>query len=142
MYRYQTRVHLHDTDATGVIYFSQQLNLAMQAFENFLRQGPFSLKDILASPYLLPIVHAEADYLSPLTVDNELDIVLYLHKMGTSSFTISYDFFYRTSSILAGTAKITHVLPLKESKKSTPIPEELRGILKMLLAIEEGSLCE
>jgi 1,4-dihydroxy-2-naphthoyl-CoA hydrolase len=142
MYRYQTRVHLHDTDATGVIYFSQQLNLAMQAFENFLRQGPFSLKDILASPYLLPIVHAEADYLSPLTVDNELDIVLYLHKMGTSSFTISYDFFYRTSSILAGTAKITHVLTLKETKKSTPIPEELRGILKMLLAIEEGSLCE
>ena len=142
MYRYQTRVHLHNTDATGVIYFSDQLKLALQAFENFLRQGPFSLKGILESSYLMPIVHAEADYLSPLTVDDEVDIVLYLHKMGTSSFTISYDFFHKESSILAGTAKITHVLTLKETKKSTPIPEELKGILTQLFPLKEGSLCE
>ena len=142
MYRYQARVHLRNTDATGVIYFSDQLNLAMEAFENFLRKGAFSLKEILASSYLMPIVHAESDYLSPLTVDDEIEIVLYLDKIGNSSFTISYDFFHRKSSSLAGTAKITHVVTLKETKKSTPIPEDLKGFLMQLVPLEEGSLRE
>jgi len=140
MFRYQTTIYLKDTDATGVIYFSEQLKLALQAFETFLRPSHFSLKELLDSSYLLPIVHAEADYLAPLTVDDEVDVILYLDKIGTSSFTLSYDFFNKTSAILAGTAKITHVTILKETKKSTPIPSELRVILlKLLPSLKETS---
>lgn len=141
MYRYQTTIYLKDTDATGVIYFSEQLKLALQAFESFLRPSHFSLKGLINSSYLLPIVHVESDYLAPLTVDDEVDVILYLHKIGTSSFTLSCDFFNKTNAILAGTAKITHVVTLKETKKSTPIPDELRVILLTLLPSLKETSC-
>lgn len=138
MYCYKTSIHLKDTDATGVIFFSEQLKIALEAFEHFLRGHTFSFAQILASPYLMPVVHSEADYIAPLRVDDEVDVVLYLEKIGNSSFTLSFDFFNKTLDCLAGTAKITHVLTLKETKRSTLLPDELREVLSSLAPSKEA----
>lgn len=141
MFRYHETVHLQDTDATGVIYFSNQLKFALQAFEEFLKPSPFSLKDLMNSAYLIPIVNVEANYFSPLTVDDDLEVILILERIGASSFTIKYDFFNVTSGKHAGDAKITHVVTLKETQRSTPIPSDLRVILSSLLPTAEGCSC-
>jgi YbgC/YbaW family acyl-CoA thioester hydrolase len=132
MFVRQTHICLKDTDATGVIYFSELLKLALETFEDFLRPTCFSLKSLLSSKYLLPVVHAESDYISPLCVDDAVGITMYLDKVGTSSLTLGFDFYNKTSGLLAGTAKITHVVTLKDERRSTPIPPELHDILQSL----------
>lgn len=138
MFCYLTTIQLGDTDATGVIYFAQQLSLALKATEAFLRPTPFSFRGIVDSIYLMPVVHAESDYIAALRVDDEVEIQMYLDNIGTSSFSLSFDFFNKTTQTLAGTAKITHVVTLKQTQKSTPIPAELRAILSALSSTMES----
>jgi YbgC/YbaW family acyl-CoA thioester hydrolase len=132
MYKYDSSIELGDTDATGVIYYPQQLRIASKALESFLRPTPYSFRGIIDSIYLMPVVHAESDYISALHVDDEIQVQMYLERIGTSSFSLSFDFYNKTTQILAGTAKITHVLTLKETKKSIPLTEELKEILSLL----------
>ncbi len=137
MHRYRTYILLRDTDATGVIYFPNQLHLALEAFEDFLRPKSFSFQKIFDSEFLMPVVHAESDYMAPLEVDDEVEVVIYLEKVGYSSFSLCFDYLNVTKNMLAGTAKITHVVTSKLSKKSTAIPEELRTLLLLLTPKKE-----
>ena len=135
MFVYRRFIRLEDTDATGVIFFPNQLKIALETFENYLRDTAYSLKKIIDSLYLMPVVHAEADYLSTLETDDELSVSLSLEKVGNSSFTLSYSFFNHTKQTLAGNAKVTHVFTSKETKKSFPIPDDFKQILTLLSTI-------
>src|ERR1700735_4955363 len=90
MFIYHTQVRLKDTDATGVLFFTEQFRMASEAFEEFLKDRGFSLKQLLESSYLMPIVHAEGDYFAPLIVGDELEISLRVLKLGTSSVTLEF----------------------------------------------------
>ncbi len=126
-------IHLQDTDATGVLYFAQQLRLALEVFEDFLHEKGQPLRSLISDKdYLMPIVHAEADYFSSLMVGDALNIELTLEKMGTSSFTLGYRYFDEVSKEEKGKASIVHVTTSKETRTSIPIPEELKEILNQL----------
>jgi 1,4-dihydroxy-2-naphthoyl-CoA hydrolase len=135
MFSYHTHIYLHDTDLTGVIYFPNQLRLALEAFENFSRPKGCNIKTLIDEGYLIPVVHAEADYMAPLEMGDEIKISIWLDKMGTSSFTLCFSYYNQTKQILAGTAKITHVFIRHTTKRSTPIPEEFRSILASLIKV-------
>lgn len=85
-YIYQTRVQVADTDATGYIYFAAMQRMALEAFENYLAEKGFRLGAVY-----LPIVHAEADYPTPMRLWDEVNIQVGCSKIGESSFTIEYD---------------------------------------------------
>ena len=130
MFTYRMQVRLKSTDATGVLYFSEQFKMALEVFEEFLKARGFSLKKLLESAYLMPIVHAEADYLAPLMVGDELEVELKVSKIGTSSVTLSYVFYDIVRKIDVGTVKIVHVVVERQNKTSVPIPDFLRTILE------------
>ena len=68
MYHYQTTIRLHQTDAAGVVFFSNLFVIAHDAYESFL-ESHLPLNAILSDGvYIIPIVHAEADYLLPLAL--------------------------------------------------------------------------
>ncbi|HZY10670.1 MAG TPA: thioesterase family protein [Bacteroidota bacterium] len=129
MFVYRTRVRLKDTDATGVLYFSEQLRLGLEAFEAFLEERGFSLRKLLESPYLMPIVHAEADYHAPLMVGDAVEITVKVAQVGTSSIRLQYAFYDPDRKAAVGKAEIVHVLVDNQSRKSVPIPTFLREIL-------------
>jgi|ERR1700722_1101163 len=128
MFIYHTQVRLKDTDATGVLYFAEQFRMALEAFEEFLKERGFSLPQLFSSPYLMPIVHAEGDYFAPLTVGDELAIALSVIKLGTSSVTIECSF--RSRNIVVGKVQIVHVVIEKETRNAVPIPDLLRNVLE------------
>jgi 1,4-dihydroxy-2-naphthoyl-CoA hydrolase len=130
MYMYCTQVRLKDTDATGVLYFSEQFRMALEAFEEFLKDRGFSLKQLLESSYLMPIVHAEADYLAPLIVGDELEISLKVAKLGTSSVTLEFSLHDPDRKLDVGKVQIVHVVIDKEKRTPVPIPDFLRTILE------------
>ena len=135
MFTYKTRIHLRDTDATGVLYFTEQLRLALETFEAYLHSQGISLRVILqTTPFLLPIVHAEADYFAPLQVGDPVEITWSVEKIGSSSFTSQFSFFDPARKLEVGKACIVHVVISRETKKSIPIPEMI------LRSLQAGSL--
>lgn len=134
MFTYRTQLHLKDTDATGVLFFSNQFSFALEAFEAFLKERGFGWDQLMSSPFLLPVVHAEADFLAPLMVGDSLEISLEISHIGTSSVTLHYTLCNPTRSLTVGTAKIVHVVVSRETRQSLPIPDFLRSIFESELS--------
>src|SRR4051812_12290672 len=83
------KIRLRDTDATGVLYFTEQLRMALEVLEDC-----FSLQEMIEKEnFLMPIVHAESDYNAPLKVGDTVEISISCEKIGTSSFTLKYRFY-------------------------------------------------
>lgn len=133
MFTSQKIIHLRDTDATGVLYFAQQLRLALEAFEEFIAAEGLSLGELIGNrDFLIPIVHCEADYFAPLLVGDKIEISISLKKLGTSSFTLNYGYYDITKEKEVGAASIVHVATSNITKQSIPIPSEMREILEKL----------
>lgn len=127
-FRRNITIHLKETDATGVIYFAEQLRMAQETLEFFLAQNHLPLGRILKEePFFLPVVHAEADYIAPIFVGDELEIELKVEAIGSSSFTLGFT--YLRQQVLVGKAQLIHVTVNKETRRPMPIPEKLRTIL-------------
>lgn len=136
MFTYSTTIHLRDTDATGVIFFGEQFRFALEAFEHLLKAEGLNLGNILKTgDFLLPVVHAEADYLAPLRVSDEIDIHILATQIGTSSFTLGYKLYRKGGKEEVGSVSIVHVVISRTSQKSMPIPEQLLVLLKKILPI-------
>ena len=128
MFIYNTIVHLKDTDATGVLYFAQQFCMALKTWESFLACSGLSLGEILeTTDFLLPIVHAEADYKAPLRVGDRIEIGVAVEKIGTTSFTTNYRLM--KEGTLVGTVKLVHVTVSRANKEPIPIPKSLLDLL-------------
>lgn len=135
MFRYERTLFLRETDATGVLYFSEQFKLGLEALEAYFLSRGFTLQQMIEQEdFLLPIVHAEADYKNPLFVGDKLTIMLSLDHVGTSSFTLRTELYKK--GILSGTANITHVALSKETKGSIPLPESIHAHLRELRALQ------
>ena len=131
-FRYQRTIRMQDTDATGVLYFANQLQIALETFEAYLQSHQFSIKHMIAKgDFLLPIVHTEADYFSPVFIGDQLDIELRVKSVGTSSFTLNFELYKGKETV--GTVIITHVVTSRETKESIPIPSAL---IKIISSIE------
>jgi 1,4-dihydroxy-2-naphthoyl-CoA hydrolase len=135
MFHYRTQIRLKDTDATGVLYFSEQFKFALETFEEFLKDRGFSWRELMASPFLLPVVHAEADYIAPMMVGDELEIILKVAKVGTSSMTLQYSLRDPQRGMIVGRVEIVHVVVDKTTRTSVPIPDFLRAILESELSV-------
>ncbi len=126
MYSYKRIIRVQDTDATGVLYFANQLQIGLEAFEDFLCTQGFSIGEMIKKRhYLLPIVHAEADFFAPIHVSDALELTLTFPRVGTTSFTHASEVFRQGEKV--GTVEIVHVVYCPEKEKGIPIPGELEN---------------
>ena len=131
MYTYQTKIRLHHTDAAGVVFFSNLFVIAHDAYESFL-ESHLTLNTLLSGgAYIIPIVHAEADYLLPLPLSETIRVELSLEQTGTSSFNLGY-VIKNSKMETAVRLKTIHAVQLKDDGKTIPIPEPLRHALETL----------
>jgi 1,4-dihydroxy-2-naphthoyl-CoA hydrolase len=129
MFTYETSVKLHNTDAAGLLFFADQFKLAHDAYELFMESIKFSFRHIIQeSDFLLAIVHAEADFLQPLYSGDRITTKLRVEKIGTTSFTLTYDL-TTTREGTVGTAKTVHVCIDKSSREKRELPDALVAAL-------------
>lgn len=122
MYQQTRVIRLRETDATGVLYFSEKLKLALEAFEAYLSEKGYTLQQMIErGEFLIPIVHAEADYTASLRAGDVVKIELTVEKIGTSSFTLKTTYWCQEKQV--GQAKIVHVSISPKTGKSIPIPQ-------------------
>ena len=68
------RVPYADTDQMGVVYYANYLALFERARNELMRSYGYTYKECEAEGFLLPVVHAEADYKSSARYDDLLEI--------------------------------------------------------------------
>jgi 1,4-dihydroxy-2-naphthoyl-CoA hydrolase len=120
------RIYLRDTDATGVLYFTEQQRMALEVLEERL-----SLCTLLEKEnFLMPIVHVEADYKAPLKVGDVVDISCEVVHLGTTSLTFAYTFF--AADVEVGSVKIVHVTVDRTTLAPIPLPQRIFLLAKTL----------
>ena len=131
MFTFRTTVKLHDTDAAGILFFSNQFKMVHDAFEAFLEAINYPISCFLYdSDFSLPIVHAESDYLAPLNLGNSISIDLKIEKIGETSFTLCYDIFNKEKK-LTGKVKTVHVSVDKKNGDKVKLPKKFKDILQL-----------
>lgn len=124
MFNSFTKVYFYDADPAGIIFYASIFKYAHTAYEDFMRSLKLSRDFFFDEEVVLPIVHAEADYLKPLKVGDELKIDVWVSRLMKSSFELSYKF-HDTLLDTAATTKTVHVCVSKKDFKKTELPKEL-----------------
>ena len=125
------RVQLQEVDAAGVVFYANYFVYAHQAYEQALLAAGFDLAVLLAAGrFALPMVHAEADYRSPLRYGDTVAIAIACTRVGGRSFTL-------TATLTLGelpVATVTHVHACLDlaTKASTALPAEWGAALPRL----------
>ena len=127
-FKYRRVIRVQDTDATGFLYFANQLQIGLEAFEEFLLQKGFSLGEMVSrGKFFLPIVHAKADFMAPLIIGDTIEATL-TFQIGTTSFTHTSDILKSGEKV--GNVSIVHVVYCPKTQSSIPIPPEFKALLK------------
>ena len=125
MFTYKTRIFLHHTDAAGRLFFANQFFLIHEAKELFYESLGLPISYMLEHPDItLPVVHAESDYKAILVSGDEIEIQVWVEKIGETSVSFSFDLFKNKD--LVGTGRTVCVAVDKRTGKKTPIPNEWR----------------
>ncbi len=133
VYKFKTRVKLFQVDAAGKLFFSNLFLMAHECYENYMHVNQAKISDIIAGKKLLiPIVHAEADYITPIYLDDCLSVIMDAKKIGNSSFTLNFDI-KKEDEGPAAKVMMVHVTSDPGTGKSIPIPEDIKSIINRLM---------
>jgi 1,4-dihydroxy-2-naphthoyl-CoA hydrolase len=132
VFEFRTSVRLHHTDAAGLLFFADQFKLAHDAYETFMESAGFPFAPLLRSgEFLLPVVHAEADFKGMLQTGDKLVIQVRAERIGDTSFTLAYTIL-RNDTELVGSVKTVHVLVSRSNMQKLPLQPRLRSALEKI----------
>lgn len=132
-FTHHRRIAFYETDAGGIVHFSNYLRFAEEAeLQALLSLGLAAYP----SPYMLPRVHVEADYHLPLHFNDEIAVEAILDRIGNSSLHWRFDI--RRSGDHCAQVRIVTVRTGKEEENGgfavVPYTEEEREKFRTLLA--------
>ena len=130
VFKNKLAVRLQNTDAAGILFFANHIVLAHETYEKFMEQIECSFANILEKePFLVLIVHTEADFSKPAAVGDRIDIEMQIMDIGSASFTLEYRLLASDGSEISR-CKTVHVATDKTSGKKIPLPARLRSSLE------------
>jgi 1,4-dihydroxy-2-naphthoyl-CoA hydrolase len=124
-YNYYRTVRLSDTDAAGVVYFANVLNICHEAYEESLVNANINIKIFLNnSAIAIPIVSASVNFFRPIFCGDRLFITLKTQKLNNSEFEINYCV-YNSSDRVIAKAKTKHVCIQTLDRKKINLPDSI-----------------
>ena len=133
LYRTFRKIRLQDVDAAGIVFFPKFLEYCHDAYFEFLEQEGLDLAaGISSGPYILPLVHAEADFRAPLRFGDEVEVIVATAVAGQSSYTVRYLVRKRAGQTLCCEASTVHAAIERTTfKPMKELPERVCAILKL-----------
>ncbi len=120
------RVYYEDTDAGGVVYYANYLKFCERARTDWLRAIGLEQGRLAADQNIIFVVRSvKADYLQPAVLDDLLDVVTTLGKLGHASLV--FDQKIQRGGQTLFEALITIACIDRASKRATPIPPSVRA---------------
>jgi 1,4-dihydroxy-2-naphthoyl-CoA hydrolase len=139
-FNYSRRVYLSDTDAAGVVYFAKGLEICHEAYEESLAVSGISLKQMLQKKtVVLPIVHAEIDFMRPLFCGDRIQVSLTAYPVDSTEFAIVYQILANNLDSVLVTAQTRHVCINPKSRTRINLPAIMNEWLNSNQAENENS---
>lgn len=128
-FEHELTIPLQDVDAAGVVFFAHVFRYAHEAYERFMAEQDLALPQLIRSgEYLLPLVHAQADYRRPLRHGERIRIELSVAEIGESSYTLRSRLLDVHGQLRAEVRSV-HVALDPGSQRPMPLPAVLREAL-------------
>ena len=128
-FAHRVTIGLGRSDAAGVIYFTEALDLAHEAAEAFLEAAGVPLRDLLQPGQVkLPVVHAEADYMRPVRPGDRIELRLSSLRIGQSSITFEWVAAHDTGDEAFRT-RIVHACIDADRGTGVAVPDRIRAAL-------------
>jgi 4-hydroxybenzoyl-CoA thioesterase len=120
-------IRFSHTDPAGIVYFPNYFDFCNAVIEDWYtkRLGFDYARQIFERRRGTPIVHAECDFFAPSLMGDTLSFTLMLAKLGRSS--IALDIYGHARGTLRLQAKIVTVFMDLDTRKSAPVPDDLRA---------------
>ena len=130
------KIRFDDVDGAGIVYYPQFFHLCHAAFEDFFdTAAPISYPELIRDRRLgFPTVAIESEFTAPLEYGDVAVVELMVKDVGTSSVRIRYHIRRKRDGAPAFQGLVTNVLMNLDSRKSVPLPQELRRLFEDDLA--------
>jgi 1,4-dihydroxy-2-naphthoyl-CoA hydrolase len=129
-------IRFQDVDAAGIIFYPRVLELCHDVYVEFLASAGFPLQECLRGPWIMPIRHAEADYLRPLRFGDRVEVALVAAETGprqpATEVTIGYRIANLSSGEPAALAQTVHTFVDRKSFERVPMPDALDRAFRAL----------
>jgi len=122
------KVRSSDLDPFGHANHAAFLEFYEHARVDYLMQHNLSFEMLMGMGYLFPIVHAEIDYLRPLVVMDEVEIVGQMIDVGRSSVKLNQEMYRLPDRELVSKATFVAVFIDRKNGKPVEVPEVFRAI--------------
>jgi acyl-CoA thioester hydrolase len=131
VFRLPLRVYYEDTDAGAVVYYANYLKFCERARTEWLRVAGFQQAELLEKRNLVFVVrNFQADYLKPAALDDLLEVVTRIEKLGHASIIFAQDV-ERDGTVLFQ-ARVVVACVDWGRRKSAPIPEDMKRSLETM----------
>lgn len=140
-YEQELLVRFEDVDYAQIVYFPRIFGYCHRVFEDFFaREAGVSYAELLKERRTgFPVVHARADFQSPLAFGDRCRVVMETLKIGRTSVTHRYRLYVEGSGRLAAEIELVTVVTHLDTLKPMPVPPEARGAFERHLArVEEA----
>ena len=107
------------------MYFANIFSLAHDTFEQFIQKAGYTWAGwFKETKYMIPIRHAECDYLRPFHAGGVYDVEVAVAEFSTSSFKMQYTF--KQNGHDHAIVRMVHTTLDGKTFKKIDLPEEVR----------------
>ena len=128
MFNTKYKITFSETDPGGIVFFAEFFKIAHITYERFFDGLDLDRNYFLDEKFIIPIVHSNADYVSPVKFGDELNCELMVGEIGKTSFELKYTLYNK--DLIAAKILTKHVVVLKNEFKKSSIPTNLLEALK------------
>ncbi|HEY4119981.1 MAG TPA: thioesterase family protein [Byssovorax sp.] len=121
-------VRFQDVDAAGIVFYPRILEMFSDAYVATFAARGFDLPRALRKdPVVLPLAHAEADFLAPLRFGDVVDVEVVAARVGEASFRVGYR--ATKDHQRAAFGQTIHVCIDRTTSSSMRVPDAIRRVL-------------
>ena len=124
------RVPYADTDQMGVVYYGNYMALFERARNELMRACGYTYKECEVEGFMLPVVHAEADYKSPAKYDDLLEISAWVQLVKGVRLEVACEVRRKGEDAVLVKGFTCHVFVSTKDFRPCPPPQRFLDIFK------------
>jgi len=128
MHTMKKRIHYHDTDCGGVVYYGNYLKFLEEARTDYLESIGFSVKGLMDQGVLFVVRRQEIEYKSPAVYGDTLDIMTWVTESSPVRIRFAYEIKNQDGRLLS--RAVTDMVCVGKDFKIRELPPELREKIK------------
>lgn len=131
-YAHHLRSRYGETDKMGYVYYGHYLSYFEVARTEMIRSMGISYRDLEDQSIMLPVIHSELDYHSPLFYDEEVEIRVLLFDVPAVRLITYYEVYATERNVKCATGEVTLCFMDAESRRPRRAPDHVLNHFKAL----------